>query len=389
MTKGLRSTKRTRLATGIYQDASGVMIRIPGKPPADHRRDKDGVSYADRYAQKGVAWLREERKRLEVDATLKTERAVEADSTFRADVPRFLATINSPGHRLNTQGYMEHWSHHFADRRRNEITDIDAQTAYAAIDRADSSRIHIRRALIQFYEALNGKSGYNPGRCLTKPPKPEEPIRDIPWKDIEAMFAVMQPSKAKARLMLIAYIGLPQKQIKALHPSHLRLERRELVVHPRRKGAGVSGKVQPLSDYGVAALKEFVRIEAFGTFQNLQLVRAFHSAAKRAKVVLSENARPYDLRHSFLTEIARGGADIQQVSELGMHATIEQAARYIKGAAAERATKAIMSVPRFSATKNSQKPPIRSSGGARKVTPNGRAAAHSPGKKRRVSRGKL
>lgn len=346
--------KRSRLATGIYKDASGVAIVISDRGiPKEYRHDVEGVPYHTRP----IDWLRKERIRRQAAASLQQERATEAAELFTEDVKRYLLTIASKGHRINMQGYMAHWERHFAHRRRNDITDLEVQTAFAAITQAASTRIHIRRALIKFYEALNGKSGYNPGRSLQKPAKDEEQVRDLPWKDIEAMFNVMQPSKAKARLMLIAYIGLPQKQIKALQPSDLRLDRRELVVHPRRKGAGVSGRTQPLSDYGIAALRAFQAVNAFGTFQNVQLVRAFQSAAKRAKVTLPDWARPYDLRHSFLTEIARGGADIRDIAQLGMHATIEQAARYIKGTAGERATKAVTSVPRFGATKRGKEPP--------------------------------
>lgn len=343
---------RKRLATGIYRDAAGIIIRVHvSGAPVDRRCDAHGVPYARHYAQRGLRWLVQERARLSADVTLVATVRAEADETFAADVERYLLTISSAGHRRNSQGYLQHWVRHLGDRARNSITDVDAQTAFAKITVSPATKIHLRRALINFYDVLNGKSGYNPGRAIAKPPKPEEVVRDLPWADIEAMFAAMQPSKAKARLRLIAYVGLPQKQIKLLRPSDLRLDRRELVVHPRRKGAGVAGQVQALSDAALAALQEFVRVDAFGTFQNLQLVRAFHSAARRAGVTLREGARPYDLRHSYLTEIARSGADIRDIATLGMHSTLEQAARYIKGVASERATKAITSVPRFGATK--------------------------------------
>lgn len=342
---------RTRLATGIYHDHKGILLRVHvDGAPVDRRCDAEGVSYATHYAQKGLRWLRAERTRLHAGAALAAETTAEVGETFAADVERFLDTIHSPGHRTNTRGYMAHWTQPFGARHRNSITDVEAQTAFARIDRADSTRTHVRKALINFYECLNGKSGYNPGRALPKPAKPEEPVRDLPWDDIEAMWAVMRPSKAKARLQLMAYVGLPQKQIKALRRSDVRLATRELVVHPRRKGAGVSGQVQSLSAAAVAALQEFVRLDAFGPFQNVQLVRAFHSAAKRARVTLPDGARPYDLRHSYLTEVARSGADIRDIARLGMHATLEQAARYTKGVTDERARKVITSVPRFGAT---------------------------------------
>ncbi len=148
----------------------------------------------------------------------------------------------------------------------------------------------------------------------------------------------------------------------------------------------MAGRVQPLSDVGITALKEFVRVEAFGTFQTRQLVNTFKYGAKLAKVTLPEWARPYDLRHSFLTELARGGADIRDIAQLGMHATLEQAARYIKGAAAERATKTIRSVPRFSATRTTAKPPKRSHSPTSKRRPSTPRRAQTTGKNGRKSR---
>lgn len=351
-------SKKTRLATGIYRDRSGIVIRISVKgEPVDYRKGPDGTPYKTR----GLAWLRDERIRRRAAATLRSDIKEKTDALFPADVDTFLATISSKGHRVNSQGYMAHWITPFADKQRNEITDLDAQTAFAAIQQANSTKRHIRRALIQFYETLNGKSGYNPGRSLRNPPKDESAIRDLPWTDIEKLFKALPESRSKARLLLIAYVGLPQKQIAKLQPSDLRLDRRELVVHPRRKGAGAAGRTIPLSKVAVAALKEFARLEAFGTFQNRQLVETFWSGARKAGITLPADARPYDLRHSFLTEVARGGADIRDIAHLGMHATLEQASRYIKGAASERATNVIAAVPRFSTTKGIQQAPKRSS----------------------------
>lgn len=338
--------KKKRLATGIYEDASGRIIRISvNGEPVEYRKDKKGQPYKNRE----TAWLIKERIRRQADATLVEEIKTEKAALFPADVDRFLDTLSGK-HKINVTGYMAHWTPHFEDKTRNEITDLDVLTAFASIDQANSTKTHIRRALIHFYEAMNGVSGYNPGRALKKPPKDEPDIRDIAWADIEAIFEALQPSRGRARLKVIAYIGMPHKQIKLLTRPDLRLERREVVTRPRRKGAGAAGVTQPLSDLGVLALEEFIAADAFGTFQNQQLNTMFKAAALRAKVTLPAKASPYWLRHSFLTEVARGGADIRDIARLGNHATLEQAVRYTKGVTEERATKTIQSIPRFLTT---------------------------------------
>ena len=365
--------RRQRVAKGIYRDRSGhaIIVSVRGVP-REFRQTEHGTRY-------DLTWtpgrLRDERTRIAARELLTAERHAERSDTFAADVDRFLKTLSGDRHRLNTQGYMAHWIRAFGERQRHTITDVDAQTAFAAIDKADSTRRHLRRALIKFYETLNGVSGDNPARALAAPPKPQAEARALPYAVIERILEALQPSRARARLKLIAYVGLPQKQIALLQPSDLRLSAGELVVHPRRKGAGVEGRTLPLSAAGIAALKEFQQLDAFGPFQTQQLVATFRLGAKRAKVTLPENARPYDLRHSFLTELYRQTGDLYAVSELGMHATLEQTARYAKGAVSERATTAIQSVPRFSTTTGKAKRPKRARSFHLKATANMRKPA--------------
>lgn len=368
--------KRTQIATGIYRDRSGVAIIVSVRgTPREFRKNEHGKAYADFSKPE----LLIERKRIDAREHLKEDRAIVKGDTFAADVQQFLKTL-SGGHKVNTAGYMAHWEAHFADRQRNTITDLEAQTAYAAINRGASTKRHIRRALVKFYETMNGVSGYNPARVLTPPPKPQEEARAIPFPMIERIFAALQPSRARARLMVLAYVGLPQKQIAQIQPADLRLTDRVVIVRPRRKGAGAGGRALPLSDAGVAALTEFAALNAFGTFQNSQLVRTFKLGAQRAGVTLADDARPYDLRHSFLTELDRAGADIRDVAYFGMHATIEQAARYIKSGASERATKVIRSVPRFLTTTKRGKAPKASTSFQRSGTASARSRAKKSGK---------
>jgi integrase len=377
---------RERITTGVYRDQFGIAIIVSvNGTPREFRKDANGLRYA---SNKGASWYRDERARILAREQHKEARKVDHSDTFRADVERFLNTL-SGGHRLNTEGYMKHWTAFFGDHQRNTLTEIDVQTAFAKIKKGASTKRHIRRALVKFYDTLNGITGTNPARVLTPPPKPAEKARAIPYEMIEKIFAALTPSRARARLKVLAYVGLPQKQIAQLQPSDLRLSDRELIAHPRRKGAGAAGRAIPLSDVAIAALREFASLNAFGTFQNSQLVRTFKLGAKRAGVTLPDDARPYDLRHSFLTEVYRNSGDPFAVSELGLHATLQQTARYTKGALSERATKAIAAVPRFSVVAEVQNPPKRSISVAEKRTPHVRKGQQTRGRKARKSRGRM
>lgn len=377
--------KRKLVAKGIYRDRSGVAIIVSVRgTPREFRANEQGRKYATFTKPDLII----ERKRIDAREHLKEERVTATADTFRADVQQFLNTL-SGGHKVNTTGYMAHWEQHFAGHPRNAITELEVQTAFAAINKGASTKRHIRRALVGFYDTLNGVSGYNPARVLKPPPKPPEEARAIPFLLIERIFAALQPSRARARLMVLAYVGLPQKQIAQLQPADVRLKDRVVIVRPRRKGAGAGGRALPLSDAGIAALTEFVAQNAFGTFQNSQLVRTFKLGATRAGVQLADDARPYDLRHSFLTELDRSGADIRDIAYFGMHATIEQASRYIKSGASERATNVIRAVPRFltmaTPPKGSKASKVRTSTAQART----RKQAHSVGHKPHPSRGKL
>ncbi len=347
---------RTRepITTGVYADRFGVaiVVSIQGKP-REFRKDAEGKKYT--RARGGASWYREERKRVQAREQLKATRAAVNHDTLAQDVARYLLTINSASHRRNAAGYLAHWVKAFGDRPRDTITEVEIKSRFAEIDKAPSTKNHIRRELFVFYQTMNGPTGYNPVLTLKAVREHYQDARALSYDVIETILAALKPSPSKARLQVMAYTGLPQSLIGKLRPADLKLGQAIVYVRPRRKGAGVEGRELPLSPAGVAALKEFQRLAAFGTFQNRQLVNAFNHGITVSGVDVPEGTRPYDLRHSFLTEVYRQTGDLKAVSELGMHATLEQTARYAKGAVSERATKAIASVPRFSATTKGRK----------------------------------
>lgn len=350
---------RTRelITTGVYRDKFGVavVVSVSGKP-REFRHDGDKKKYRDHYLEgRRAAWFRDERKRVQAREQLAAERQAEATDVLRSDVRAYLKTIESESHRRNAAGYLAHWEATFGERQRNTITELEVKERFAQINKAPSTKNHIRRELFVFYQTMNGKTGYNPVLNLKAVREHYLDARALPYEIIEKILAALKPTPAKARLMVMAYTGLPQTLIAKLRPIDFNPDARRLYVRPRRKGAGVEGREIPLSPAGVEALKELARLNAFGPFQNRQLSNTFAHGIRTSGVTVPEGTRPYDLRHSFLTEVYRETGDLTATSELGIHATLEQTKRYAQGALSERATKAIAGVPRFSATTTGRK----------------------------------
>ena len=59
---------------------------------------------------------------------------------------------------------------------------------------------------------------------------------------------------------------------------------------------------------------------------------------------MPDRLRPYDLRHSFLTEVFRRSKNIRAVQELAMHADARMSERYMVGAVPETTKQAVKQV---------------------------------------------
>jgi len=72
---------------------------------------------------------------------------------------------------------------------------------------------------------------------------------------------------------------------------------------------------------------------------------------------LPPRCHPYDLRHSFGSEMYRQTGDIRAVAELLQHATLDMTKRYTKGAVSERVSDAITKAAATYATVSTLPPP--------------------------------
>lgn len=161
-----------------------------------------------------------------------------------------------------------------------------------------------------------------------------------------------QVSHTKIRLRVMAWTGMPQMQVERLRPQDLNLTLGAVFLHPRKKGAGVPGAWVGLIPQAVEALHDFAAANLFGqVFSRPSMAKTWTRAIENtyrdlgktdpAKLTqlqqcLPEGCRPYDLRHSFLTDFYRQTGDIRATAEMGQHADLETTKKYTEGAVSER-----------------------------------------------------
>lgn len=151
-------------------------------------------------------------------------------------------------------------------------------------------------------------------------------------------------AKTRARLTLMAYTGIPPAQIATLTPADVDLEAGTVLVRPRRKGKGAPPSRHPLTAKGLEAMRAFTEADAWGAFSTSSVHKRFRAAIARLcdrlesdpqtkdagvslRVQLAD-ARPYDLRHSFLTQVQIHTGERSTVQAFGAHADARTTARY-------------------------------------------------------------
>jgi integrase len=206
---------------------------------------------------------------------------------------------------------------------------------------------HRRTALMALYTALDGKSGRNPARDVTRYAGAEDEPRALPLELVDAALERLQPSKGRARLQLLRWAGWPHAQIKRIQPEHINWKGAEVYITRRKKGKGWTERVLPVLPQALEALRAFDRADAYGSFSASSLRQLWRRAlaglerdAAAGRLKLSPlarawlpKARVYDLRHTFGTMLALRTPDRQARQELMLHGDPRQTARYERAAA--------------------------------------------------------
>jgi len=412
-----RRHKRVRIATGVYKDR-GALAACVSVGSGQNRRQSEHRFPLGTDLGKIRDWQEDEADRLRKDLPPKIARG-----TFDADIVAYLLTLaDRPGLQAERAFQLAWWAdrrgadgRRFGDRRRDSFTRAELKAALADLRRTKSAQTvkHYRTALFHLHTTLDGKDGKNPLRDVS-PPSGEDPEpRHIPYEIIDAIFDAMPDRRAavttamaaeirrraaaraanhsviarefgiseamvrkvvqgvargsdamvqnKARLMVMAYVGLPHAQIRALNRRDVDLDRASVMVKGRKKGKGTRAQRLPLTTRGVLAFRHFIEADAFERERSNGRRTAFSASSARqlwwrairrmvdrvaandwraAKQLLQDlrafRARPYDLRHSYLTESWLAGKDLSATQLLAMHSDARMTRRYTLAAVDER-----------------------------------------------------
>jgi len=338
--------KRTKIAEGIWKDASGLSGVVKARGIQRERRFPLGTSL--RTIQD---WR--ERERL----AIKDQRPRAKRGTFAQDIDRYLDTLGDrPRRKKERTQQLAWWAQRFGRLRRDEI---DAPMIRAALvelreTRSASTCNKYRIALSHLWHTLDGRDARNPLRDVKAFDEPEPEPRNLPPDLVTRILDAMRDngqglkgqrrargSKTKARFRVMATTGLAPASIMRLTPADLHLDAQAIYVRRRQKGKGAAGGLVPIRAEAVAAFRAFIAVDAFGPWSthSARMVwkRACVAVARQQTTTEEERrllicARPYDLRHTFGTFLLERTGSLETTRELLQQRSLKTTKRYIRAA---------------------------------------------------------
>lgn len=270
---------------------------------------------------------------------------------FDDDARVYLETVKAMPSYADREQHINEWIAVFGSIFRHAITSdqIAAQLAtWRTVPRnvrvsktkrrkltLSASSVNKRRtALMHLFTVLDGKSAPNPVKDVPKYREPPPAPRGLPYSAIRQLWTVMGDTPTRARLQVMAYLGLPNAQVGLLTAEHVDYDAMTVVVQGRKKGAGTRTRVVPITPAGARALRAMHRTDAWGPFSRSPVRRDFKAACLKVPALapLADRLKPYDLRHSFGTEVYRASGDIRAAQELLGLSSPALANRYTLGA---------------------------------------------------------
>ena len=308
----------------------------------------NGVLHSRSFPRETTVQVMQDWRRLTV---LTHRRAPRSRYTLEADVTRYLMTVRAmPTYRERCY-HLDLWIDMLgATRHRHTITtpEIDAVLQEWLVDGLAPSTVkHRRSALLHLWNTLDGRDTPNPVRRSQVPRQPPPAIRGLDYGTVRDILAAIRRPKARARLAVIAWTGLPHKQVMQLTPADVDWDQSILYIQGRQKGRGSPPRVLPLMPEAVEALREFDQLNCWGPFSSSSLRLVFVSACQSLGL---SGIRPYDLRHSYGTLIYQATGDQATTADLLGHTDLRMAKRYTLAAVPIVARRAVQKAARLAAS---------------------------------------
>ena len=187
----MRQGTRTRIDTGIYEDATGYAAVVNvGSARREKRFDRTTALRVIR------AWQDTTRVALRQQLAHTPAPRSGADETFREVAARYLPTITSMPSYRDRANDIHAWITVFGDRPHAAITPMEIR---AQLERwrgrfAASTVNHRRTALQHVYRTLNGRRGHNPAAETEKYPEPAPMPRGVSYVVVRAILAALNDS---------------------------------------------------------------------------------------------------------------------------------------------------------------------------------------------------
>lgn len=341
----MRRGSRETVAPGIYQDSRGYEARAHAA----------GLTRAKRFPRRTRLrdmkdWQGDTRKALRHAARARAQ--LLATGTLAGDIAAHLDTLPAADRRHRRADFTAWLTPALAQRERRTLTLDDLRAVvrgWLEAGVAASTIHHRRRALIAVYEALDGADPPVLPRRLKRPRQPVAQPRAVPMPVLEAVLATMadhpyparptRRSRPKAILRFLLWTGTPPAVLRLMTPHHVDLAAKEITKPARAKGRGAPAVTLPLVEpQGVEAAQSWLRAQAWGRFDTRTVARAFRRAVGAYRRQgepagpVPPDVRLYDLRHSFLTWLARTTGNPLVVQQYGQLVDLATARRYMLGA---------------------------------------------------------
>ena len=391
---------KTTIAQGIYQDAHGISViarvgsgkAIRQSPPVRFPLvDSDGIPYSKKNCAeliKCFLQLREDLKRQRTEAGGDAGSLGAAIDAWKIEFPIPTAKGTEAlddliRRRKNDHALVAHWRKATiaatpadAIKRSQVRAQLDAWSKAGA---AASSVNHRKQALTT---VLRWSLGVDDDSDIVLP---TTGIPNLAGPAVEPRGLLMpvlvyiinsmpdrgraakgedrpEASQTKTRLRIMAWSGLAHASLRRLERRHVNFREHKMWLPIRKKGGGAKGVWVDAMPQAIEALRDYDRLGLWGRkFSESSMRKSWGVAIDNARealeveaektgdrtmleqfiVTVPPNCRPYDTRHSFLSDVYRQTGDIKAVKGLGQHASIKTSERYTEAAVPERIATAI------------------------------------------------